>query len=390
MPTGPHRTVPRRAGKALGAPLLSLALLAVPRGAGAVGEPARTAAFPPPVESPAGDAGGRGESREALRVGKGERLLVVAPHPDDEILGAGGLVQRVLERGGRVRVLLLTAGDGYVDAVRHETGTARPPAAEFIAYGERRLGEARAAARVLGRGVAIEVMGFPDGGLDLLLRRLGQPSPPMHSATTGASDPPYDDEALEPDLPYDGLDLRRAMGRAFREARPTIVAIPDPADVHPDHRATAAFSLLALSDLAVEGGRSAPRPRVLGFLVHWPDWPPGWNRAPRPEDVDRPLDLPRGLPRRDLATRRLALTPSEIATKRAALAQHVSQAQVMPEFLGAFVRREEVFREIPAADARGLAPLIADLRVSMPPGAAPAAASLAGAGGARQPPAAMP
>ena len=41
------------------------------------------------------------------------RLLVVAPHPDDETLGAGGLMERVHESGGRVNVVYLTDGDGY-------------------------------------------------------------------------------------------------------------------------------------------------------------------------------------------------------------------------------------------------------------------------------------
>src|SRR2546430_10087895 len=45
-----------------------------------------------------------------LAVKRGERLLVLAPHPDDETLGAGGLIQRVLARGGTVRVVLVTAG----------------------------------------------------------------------------------------------------------------------------------------------------------------------------------------------------------------------------------------------------------------------------------------
>ena len=50
------------------------------------------------------------------------------------------------------------------------------------------------------------------------------------------------------------------MARTIREARPTIVAMPDPADVHPDHRATAAFSLLALGDVLAEPDRR-PGPR---------------------------------------------------------------------------------------------------------------------------------
>lgn len=38
-------------------------------------------------------------------------LLVVAPHADDEVLGCGGLMQKVKQAGGKVYVLFLTAGD---------------------------------------------------------------------------------------------------------------------------------------------------------------------------------------------------------------------------------------------------------------------------------------
>jgi len=40
----------------------------------------------------------------------GERLLVLAPHPDDEVLAAGGLMGRVAREGGEVRVVSLTSG----------------------------------------------------------------------------------------------------------------------------------------------------------------------------------------------------------------------------------------------------------------------------------------
>jgi len=39
-----------------------------------------------------------------------QTLLVVAPHPDDEIFGCGGLIHRVKEGGGKVTVLYLTVG----------------------------------------------------------------------------------------------------------------------------------------------------------------------------------------------------------------------------------------------------------------------------------------
>lgn len=39
------------------------------------------------------------------------KLLVVAPHADDEVAGAGGLMARVKEAGGEVYVMVFTVGD---------------------------------------------------------------------------------------------------------------------------------------------------------------------------------------------------------------------------------------------------------------------------------------
>lgn len=190
-----------------------------------------------------------------LEVAAGERLLVIAPHPDDETLGAGGLVQRVIERGGTVRVVLVTAGDGYVEAVEEETGLLRPRPSQYIAYGERRLREARAAVRELGSGrVRLQVLGFPDGGLAVLLHAHWRRLHPERSMTTGASGPPYP-EALDPRIVYDGTDLRQELERVMREADPTTVAFPHPLDRHPDHRATALFTLLALEGGAGESAK---------------------------------------------------------------------------------------------------------------------------------------
>src|SRR5207247_6384648 len=41
------------------------------------------------------------------------RVLVFAPHPDDESLAAGGLITRLVHAGDAVRVVFVTNGDGY-------------------------------------------------------------------------------------------------------------------------------------------------------------------------------------------------------------------------------------------------------------------------------------
>jgi LmbE family N-acetylglucosaminyl deacetylase len=285
-----------------------------------------------------------------LEVGRGERLLVVAPHPDDESIGAAGLVQRVIERGGSARILIVTAGDGYVEAVVHETGKLRPRPADFIAYGEQRIREARAAVRELAsERVRVQFLGFPDGGLEELLHAHWRRDHPERSKTTGVADPPYPD-VVDGGLAYDGADLRRELVELLRDARPTIVALPEPIDVHPDHAATGLFTLLAIDGWA--GPRAtarAPMPRLLTYLVHWPAWPGGWN-APQPPGPDTPLALPAELPEPVLPRALLELADAERAGKSRALARHASQQEVMGSFLASFVRRTEPFRVLGERD----------------------------------------
>lgn len=42
---------------------------------------------------------------------KRQTLLVIAPHPDDEVIGCAGLIKKIKENGGKVYVLFLSVGD---------------------------------------------------------------------------------------------------------------------------------------------------------------------------------------------------------------------------------------------------------------------------------------
>ena len=291
-----------------------------------------------------------------LEVGRGERLLVIAPHPDDETIAAGGLIQRVRALGGEVRIVLVTAGDGFIEAVAHETGSPQPRPAAFVAYGELRLREARAVVRALAPDhVRLEILGFPDGGLDGLLEAHWWRSQPERSRFTGATDPPYA-QALEPDVPYDGDDLRRELERIIAETRPTIVVLPDPLDRHPDHRASGLFTLLAVRDWA-EKRPKHDWPQLLAYLVHWPGWPPGWDAALPICHPDQGLDLPKTFKRHGRRVV-LPLTAAEAATKQAAMQRYVTQQEAMGSVLAGFVRCTEPFTELDVKETERVAELI--------------------------------
>lgn len=74
-------------------------------------------------------------------IGGGRPILVLAPHPDDETLGCGGLIAEACARGQEVRVVVLTDGSGS-----HPGSKLFPPPR----LAGLRRSEARAAASALG------------------------------------------------------------------------------------------------------------------------------------------------------------------------------------------------------------------------------------------------
>ncbi|HYC62641.1 MAG TPA: PIG-L family deacetylase, partial [Thermoanaerobaculia bacterium] len=56
---------------------------------------------------------------------RGERLLVLAPHPDDEVIGCGGVVAQHLREGRAVRIVIATDGAEAGDASSREEESRR-------------------------------------------------------------------------------------------------------------------------------------------------------------------------------------------------------------------------------------------------------------------------
>ncbi len=269
-----------------------------------------------------------------LSVPEGTRLLVIAPHPDDEVLGAGGLMQRVHAGGGAVRVVYLTDGDGYPEGVKEEDHVETPTAKDYLGYGKQRRREARAALVRLGLADAFQTfLGFPDSGLCKLTRiywseRRGA----YRSPYTRLTRPPKS-EVLVPETRYRGEDLSQELALVIGDFKPSMIVVPRKEDQHPDHCASWFFLADALTD--VRRVHSEFATDVVNYIVHFNTWP-------FEEDGPR-LDPPPGLRGGVSGWMRFPLTPTEARSKRQALRRYATQMHVMDWFLDGFARSNEVF-----------------------------------------------
>lgn len=277
------------------------------------------------------------------------RLLVFAPHPDDETLAAAGLIQRVLASNGEVRVVFVTNGDGYVDGVRREVQRAHTSQADFIQYGERRHREALQALTRLGLTASDGLfLGFPDDGIDDLWAGHWSTRKPYTSPYTRFDRPPYK-ESLSQQVEYAGTDLENEITRTLRDFRPDWVLLPDPRDRHPDHCTTGVFVLDALRQLRAAPGSHFKHTQALTYLVHSPDYPasPAWVREIAGAGVGGSSTAGRALSA--IRWRSLPLASNELGRKREAMGEYQSQVLVMQPFLKQFLVGSELFGELDAA-----------------------------------------
>jgi len=128
-----------------------------------------------------------------MKASDSSSVLIVAAHPDDEVIGCGGTIARMAAEGRSVHVLLLADGEGSRDASDLGRGLA-----------EKVLGRDAAASRagkVLGCAT-VETLGLPDNRLDGI----------------------------------ELLDIVKAIEKCLRRYRPAIVLTHHSGDVNIDHR----------------------------------------------------------------------------------------------------------------------------------------------------------
>ena len=146
-----------------------------------------------------------------------KRILVLAPHPDDEAIGCGGTILRHVKSGDAVRVVFLTSGEkGGHGRTEQETIRVREA-------------EARKAARIL-RVKAIEFWREPDGAV---------------SASAGAV---------------------KRLRDALEQWKPDTLYVTHDREMHPDHQAANRLVRRAMKAL----GAKSKRPDVLMYEIWTP------------------------------------------------------------------------------------------------------------------------
>jgi LmbE family N-acetylglucosaminyl deacetylase len=264
------------------------------------------------------------------------RLMVFAPHPDDETLGAGGLIQRVLTMGGKVKVAFMTSGEGFPEGVEKENHIDHPTAQDYRKYGQERREEALRALATLGvKEQDVIFLGFPDGGLCYLLWKFRSDPQAYTSPYTMENHPPAS-EVIIPQTDYNGLDLKREIVKVLADFRPNLLALTPPEDDHPDHCATYYFVKNALID--VQKQNPITKPKVLTFLIHFGQWPVGQGSG-----TGSHLNPPQSLPDSETTWISFPLQPKETEVKRKALLHYHTQMLVMGRYLMSFARANELF-----------------------------------------------
>jgi LmbE family N-acetylglucosaminyl deacetylase len=270
-------------------------------------------------------------------ISRDDRLIIVAPHPDDEILGTGGLIQQALAAGADVRVVYLTNGDHNQVAFKlyHGKFWLRPK--QYLAYGEERRREAIKATGLLGLPADhLTFLGYPDWWTLRIWRDGWNTNQALRSDATRATSVPYPD-AFHFGKPYRGQSIQSDLAELFRKYRPTRVLVTHPADSNRDHRAAANFVRLAALDVTGEGCV----PEISYYLVHFGHWSRPFHYHPELE-----LEPPRAL-LDDGEWTSVRLTAAETDAKYRALKANASQMVIGEYFLVSLVRANELFAAIP-------------------------------------------
>lgn len=267
-----------------------------------------------------------------------QRILILAPHCDDESLGSAGLIQESLRKNIQVRVVIATNGDGFLFATMEDFRRLYPSHADFIRMGNLRQQESLAAMQVIGlRPDQVIFLSYPDRGTPALWNDHWSAQSPYRSPYIGDNQSPYP-ITYNPQSVYAGEDYLADLQAILASYRPDLIIYPHPNDMHPDHWGLSAFTRLAVALL--EKADPSYHPDMYAYLVHRPDFPVPEGLLPN-DSLLPPALLYDIYP----DWWRLDLSQNDTAIKGQAVLQYKSQLPLLRKLLESFIRKNELFAQ---------------------------------------------
>ncbi len=264
------------------------------------------------------------------------RLLILAPHCDDESLSSAGLILAAKRLGIDVRVVIETNGDGYLFATMEDFHKMYPHSVDFIRMGEVRQSESSAALHVLGiLGNEIKFLSYPDRGTPSLWGDNWNNEKPYKSPYTGDNKSPYP-ATYNKNAIYSGESLLSDLKGILLEYKPDLIVYPHPEDVHPDHWGLSVFARLAIAEIKRDNLEF--NPKELTYLIHRPNFP-----QPRGLFLQDSIIPPEELYKIDTSWIRFDLNAMDTDQKLEAVAEYKSQLPLLSKLLYSFVRQNELF-----------------------------------------------
>jgi N-acetyl-1-D-myo-inositol-2-amino-2-deoxy-alpha-D-glucopyranoside deacetylase len=272
-----------------------------------------------------------GENFKNIKISENERVIIFAPHPDDEILGCSGLISSILEKNGNIWVVYLTNGDHnqLVFKLYEKKPILNP--SDYIKLGEIRRKESIKATEILGvKKENLIFLGYPDFGTLKIWKEFWNTKKPYKSFLTRASSVPYK-ENYSFGKPYIGESIVSDIEKIIKEINPTKIFVTPSFDLNVDHRALYNFVNLAILNIS-----EANQPEIYCYLIHFKNWP-----VPSKYKPEKNLFPPNILKFLDWYI--LNLDDEKIAKKYESLNCFKSQIVVRKNWFFSFVRKNEIF-----------------------------------------------
>jgi hypothetical protein len=159
--------------------------------------------------------------RPEINLQDDDRILVLVPHPDDDILSTAGLIQQAVAKGLPVKVVYLPNGDFNETSYELYRKEITLDPVEALRLGETRREEALAAQAILGvMPDQVVFLGYPDGGGLEIFEKHWQDSQPYRAMLSGQTSVPYT-FTQSPNAPFKGESIIADLEKVVTDFQPT-------------------------------------------------------------------------------------------------------------------------------------------------------------------------